>query len=301
MRDALSLRTLRKPGNSPASFSWQRAGPGILDKQDGFKNFNWLMDLSLDFRKLSRDLLFVGLLATLLALYGTTIGTPGTAFAAVSSQGHQGQEFSGAAFIEGQPAPQGTVVAVLDSGTQIASVSVDASGRYSNLQVPTAGIFVTFTVDGLASGLHVYGEGFATDSAAGTASGTYNVSPGQSVTVYLNVKANKPGVLLIQFSGAYWPEGNKDLYNPVSLSHSFTVNQASTNPLSSAPSNPGQYSGEGTGSQSGSGSTGDGDPSVSCSLSPSSSGASGAGDTALLALPLLGLAGMVAVRRRRGS
>ena len=82
----------------------------------------------------------------------------------------------------------------------------------------------------LASGLHVYGEGFATDSAAGTASGTYNVSPGQSITIYLNVKADKSGHLPIQFSGSYWPEGNKDLYNPISLSHSFQVNQASRNP-----------------------------------------------------------------------
>ena len=290
--------------------------------------------------------------------------------------------------------PPGTVVSVLDSGTEIASVSVNASGQYSNLQVPTGGIFVTFTVDGipaaetattqaggsttldlnatrpqanpptntpgptpasiqgsfrvgptvrlrpvndiidqnndgiveiifrnpalnetamvidltvsLASGLHVYGEGFATDSAAGTASGTYNVSPGQSITVYLNVKADKSGQLPIQFSGAYWPEGNKDLYNPISLSHSFQVNQASRNPLKSAPTNPEQVSG-GAGTQSGisgssgSSGSGDGDPSASCSLSPSGSGASGADDTALLALPLLGLAGMVVVRRRRGS
>ena len=108
-------------------------------------NFNRLTDLSFHFR------FFVGLTAVLLALYGMAIGTPGTAFAAVPAQEQQGHEFSGAAFIDGQPAPQGTVVAALDSGTQIASVSVDASGKYSNLQIPTAGIFVTFTLDGLAA------------------------------------------------------------------------------------------------------------------------------------------------------
>ncbi len=224
------------------------------------------------------------------------------------------------------------MIAVLTNGTPIASVSVDSSGQYNNLRVPTAGTFVTFTVDGLtagetatteaggstpldlnatrvteaqsapptttpgptpsiiesafrvgptmrlrpvndvidqdhdgiveiifrnpnlndtamvvdltvslASGLYVYGEGFAIDSAAGTASGTYNVAPGQSITVYLNVKAEKTGRLPVQFSGAYWPEGNKDLFNPISLTHSFNVNQASTNPLSSEPTNPGQF------------------------------------------------------------
>ena len=45
--------------------------------------------------------------------------------------------------------PLGTVVSVLYSGTEIASVSVNASGQYSNLQVPADGIFVTFTVDAL--------------------------------------------------------------------------------------------------------------------------------------------------------
>ena len=176
---------------------------------------------------------------------------------------------------------------------------------FRNPALNETAMVVDLTVS-LTGGLHVYGEGFATDSAAGTESGTYNVSPGQRITVYLNVKADKSGQLPIQFSGAYWPEGNKDLYNPISLSHSFQVNQASRNPLNSAPTNSERVSGGG-GSQSGasgsggSSGSGDGDPSASCSLSPSGSGASGAGDTALLALPLLGLAGMVVVRRRRGS
>ena len=335
-------------------------------------------------------------LATIaLALIGPGFGSPSSVLASGRAQGQSAHVFSGTAMIDNQPVPQGTVVTVYSGGTEIASVSTDASGRYDNLQVPTSGIFVTFTVDGLeaaetattqsggatnlnlnatsagqsqsgpsantpgptpasiqeafrvgptvrlrpvndvidqdndgiveiifrnpnlnesamvvdltvslASGLHVYGEGFATDSAAGTASGNYRVPPGQSITVYLNVKAEKTGRLPVQFSGTYWPEGNKDLYNPISLSHSFTVNNASRNPQSSDLTNPGQIP-TGAGTQSGSGGTsdgsGDGDPSASCSLSPSGAGSNGAGDGVLLALPLLGLVGMVAIRRRRGS
>ncbi len=341
--------------------------------------------------------LFVILAMAVFAIGGLALGTSNSVHASGTAQGQPPHVFSGNAVIDNQPAPQGTVVSVYSGGTEIASVSVDASGRYDNLQVPTSGILVTFTVDGLpasetattqaasltnldlnatrggqnqnipststpgptpssiqsafrvgptvrlrpvsdiidqdndgiveiifrnpnlnetamvvdltvslASGLHVYGEGFATDSAAGTASGTYRVPPGQSITVYLNVKADKVGRLPIQFSGAYWPEGNKDLYNPISLTHSFTVNYASPNPLSSAPTNLGQIPGEAAaaGSQPSSGSSGDsdnGDPSVSCSLSPSNSVLNGAGDGALLALPLLGLAGMMVIRGRRGS
>ena len=98
------------------------------------------------------------------------------------------------------------------------------------------------------SGFHLYGEGFATDIAAGTASGLFEVAPGQSRTIFLNVKAEKIGRSPIHFSGSYWPEGNKDLYNPVSLSHSFVVNQASPNPLNAAATNPNQAAGSaGTG------------------------------------------------------
>ena len=177
---------------------------------------------------------------------------------------------------------------------------------FRNPSLNETAMVVDLTVS-LASGLHVYGEGFATDTAAGTASGTYSVSPGQSITVYLNVKAEKVGTLPIHFSGAYWPEGNKDLYNPISLTHSFNVKSASPNPLNSAPTDPGQIPGSAatSGSQpssgASSGNSDDGDPSVSCSLSPSNSVVDGAGDGALLALPLLGLAGMMVIRRRRDS
>ena len=92
--------------------------------------------------------LFLVLALALLALSGAAFASPATAFGSEPAQG-QGHEFSGAAFIDGQPASQRTVVSVLDSGKEIASVSVNASGQYSNLQVPADGIFVTFTVDGL--------------------------------------------------------------------------------------------------------------------------------------------------------
>ena len=157
------------------------------------------------------------------------------------------------------------------------------------------------------SGFHLYGEGFATDIAAGTASGLFEVAPGQSRTIFLNVKAEKIGRSPIHFSGSYWPKGNKDLYNPVSLNHSFAVNQASPNPLNAAATNPNQTAGSaGTGAAAPaaapSGQSDDGSPSASCSLSPEGSSGNGAGDMALLGLPLLGLAGLAGLRRsRRGS
>ncbi len=370
--------------------------------------FNSLTDLGFDFRKLLRVPLLVALAAALLALYGVAIGSPGTAFAAVSSQEQQGHEFSGAAFIDGQPAPQGTVVAVLDSGTQIASVSVDASGQYSNLQVPTAGIFVTFTVDGLAAaetattqaggsttldlnatrpqatpptstpvpaptntppaptntmtptntpgptptppesiqeafrqgptvrlrpvndvidqnkdgivevlfrnpalnetvmvvdltvsvpaGIHIYGEGYAQSTAAGAASNTYRVVPGQSQTVKLFIKSEKVGQYTIDFSSVYWPEGNKDLNNPVSLTHPFDVRAPSPDPFSSTPTDPSEQVAAAAPTPAPAPAQPASNPSGPCS-GPDGS-ASGA-DMALLVIPIAGIVGMLAIRRRR--
>lgn len=132
------------------------------------------------------------------------------------------------------------------------------------------------------AGFHLYGEGVATDVAAGTASASYVVAPGHSRTVFLTVKADKVGRSTLHFSGHFWPHGNKDLFNPISLTHPFTVTHASDDPLEppgdapqpadSAPSR----------------------PAASCAL-----GSLATGDMALLSLGLLGMTGIVLVRRRQ--
>lgn len=325
--------------------------------------------------------------------------SPGGANASIPAQENPPHVFSGNATIDGNPAPQGTVVTVLEESVVIASVTVDASGTYAGLQVPTPGVTVTFTVAGLLaaetaiteiggssilnltarsagqgvdapatptpvpaptntvlpptsasvqsafrvgptvrlrpvndvvdqdqdgvveilfrnpalndttmmvdltvsipSGIHIYGEGFATGSAAGAASGSFRVQPSQSTTVYLNIKSEKTGRFIVHFSGAYWPEGNKDLFNPVSLTHPFVVDEPSPDPFSEEPTNPSQVSVAPATAVPAPMQQGDRDPSVSCSLSPDGAGSNGAGDLALLGLPLLGLTGPL--RRRRDS
>ena len=174
----------------------------------------------------------------------------------------------------------------------------------------------------IPSGFHIYGEGFATDTAAGTSSATFRTPPGQSRTIYLNVKAEKPGRTQLHFSGNYWPAGNKDLFNPVSLTHPFTVESPSLNPFldpflplipevtiepvpdavpqlppaavvpaTAAPAVPAAPAPAAPAPS--------GDPSASCSLSPNPQANAGLGDAALLLLPLLGLAGLAGYRSRR--
>lgn len=158
----------------------------------------------------------------------------------------------------------------------------------------------------IPSGFHLYGEGFATDTAAGAASGSFQVPPGQSRTIFLNIKAEKTGRSTVHFSGTYWPEGNKDLFNPVSLTHPFVVNEPSPDPFTASPTNPNQVSAAPAPTTApppvataAPVPVQQGDPSASCSLSPGVVGSNGAGDLALLGLPLLGLLGLR--RSRRGS
>ena len=96
------------------------------------------------------------------------------------------------------------------------------------------------------SGIHVYGEGFGIAGAAGTVYGQFTAPPGTARTIYLNIKADETAVgktYFIHFSGQYWPDGNKDAYNPISLTHPFKVIKASPNPLDPEPTNPEQIPG----------------------------------------------------------
>ena len=192
---------------------------------------------------------------------------------------------------------------------------------FRNPALNDAAMVVDLSVS-IPSGFHIYGEGFATDTAAGTSSATFRTPPGQSRTIYLNIKAEKPGRTQLHFSGNYWPDGNKDLFNPVSLTHPFTVESASLNPflnpfleiIPEAPAEPAAVAPTAVPQAvapaapaaaapvavAPAAPTAGGDPSASCSLSgrPPQAG-DGLGDAAVMLLPLLGLAGLVGYRNRR--
>ncbi|WP_269848971.1 PGF-CTERM sorting domain-containing protein [Methanosarcina horonobensis] len=92
---------------------------------------------------------------------------------------------------------------------------------------------VTLNVDArisVPSGIHVYGQGFGQAGAAGTVYGIFSVPPGNARTIYIDVKGEKVGTSTVHFAGLYWPGDNKDDYNPISLTHPFTVEEPSKNP-----------------------------------------------------------------------
>ena len=94
---------------------------------------------------------------------------------------------------------------------------------------------VPLTVDArisVPSGIHVYGQGFGSAAAAGMVYGIFEVPPGSARTINIVIKAEKVGDFSAQFTGTYYPGDNKDMYQPISLTHPFKVTAASADPLS---------------------------------------------------------------------
>lgn len=81
------------------------------------------------------------------------------------------------------------------------------------------------------SGIHVYGQGFGSAAAAGMVYGIFDVPPGTARTINIVIKAEKVGDFNAQFTGTYYPGDNKDMYQPISLTHPFKVTAASADPL----------------------------------------------------------------------
>jgi len=74
------------------------------------------------------------------------------------------------------------------------------------------------------AGVHVYGDGFAcAGTGAGACAGSFTILPAQSKTATINIKGDKVGSHMVHFSGYWWPGENKDMRQPISLTHPFEV------------------------------------------------------------------------------
>jgi hypothetical protein len=74
------------------------------------------------------------------------------------------------------------------------------------------------------SGIHIFGDGFAcAGTGAGACAGNFSILPGQAKTAVISIKAEKIGSHMVHFSGYWWPGENKDMRQPISLTHPFEV------------------------------------------------------------------------------
>ena len=73
--------------------------------------------------------------------------------------------------------------------------------------------------------------------AAGTCKGLFTAPPGTVRNLPMIVKADQIGEYFIHLLGRYWPEGDPDAWNPISLTTPITVKSISSNPGDSSPTN----------------------------------------------------------------
>lgn len=91
------------------------------------------------------------------------------------------------------------------------------------------------------SNVHVYGDGFAcAGSGAGACTGSFTIIPAQSKTAVINFKGDKVGAYQVHFSGYWWPGENKDMRQPISLTHPFKVTSPSKDLLEPSPGSDGK-------------------------------------------------------------
>jgi hypothetical protein len=78
------------------------------------------------------------------------------------------------------------------------------------------------------SNIFMYSTEGGMSGTAGTASAAFTVQPGQAVGPFnLTFKSRKIGRYFVVFSGRYWPEGNKDLFQPITLTAPLEVREPS--------------------------------------------------------------------------
>jgi len=103
---------------------------------------------------------------------------------------------------------------------------------------------VSLTVEAwveIPSGIHVYGEGFAVDTAAGVAHALFEITPGTSKAVHVNIVPigyRRDREVTIHAYGYYWPGQNKENSYPISLTHPFKIWRACPSPPAPTPTSP---------------------------------------------------------------
>jgi hypothetical protein len=78
------------------------------------------------------------------------------------------------------------------------------------------------------SDIFIYSTEGGLTNTVGTASTTFILQPGQAVGPFnFRFKARKTGRYFVVFSARYWPEGSKDLFQPITLTAPLDVKETS--------------------------------------------------------------------------
>ena len=107
---------------------------------------------------------------------------------------------------------------------------------WDNSIINEATYILEVTVD-VPTGLYLYSADGAMGCGAGTCKGLFEIPPGSVRTLPLIVKADEVGEKFIHMTGRYFPQGNPELWNPISLTTPIDVQakSESTGPPTPVP------------------------------------------------------------------
>jgi hypothetical protein len=106
------------------------------------------------------------------------------------------------------------------------SITEDEPGQIelfvNNPQVNDATLVAEVKIS-VPRGVRMTGADLASGSGAKTVVAQYTIPPGTSRTITMNVYPSETGDVAVDGRVLYWPEGNKDAFNQLSMSNTFTV------------------------------------------------------------------------------
>jgi len=121
----------------------------------------------------------------------------------------------------------------VDLQTRELTITQDTPGTVSlfvrNPAVNERTMIVDAQMD-VGPGVYMVGSRLASGSGAGTVAATYEVPPGTSRTIELDIYPTEVRDMTVDGTVTYWPEGNRDAYNLLNPSFQFTVEGAPSPP-----------------------------------------------------------------------
>ena len=133
---------------------------------------------------------------------------------------------------ETQPAPQTTEECVLREGMQVQlqnvldTIEKERDGHlelsFRNPAVNSCTVEADLRIT-VPQNIIVIGKEGVSSGGAGTLNAVVKIPEGGERVLAMDLKGMRKGSYIMSFRGTYWPQGNKDLYQPITLQQTLTV------------------------------------------------------------------------------
>jgi len=137
---------------------------------------------------------------------------------------------------ETQPAPQTTEECILREGMQVQlqnvldTIEKERDGHlelsFRNPAVNSCTVEADLRIT-VPQNIIVIGKEGVSSGGAGTLNAVVKIPEGGERVLAMDLKGMQKGSYIMSFRGTYWPQGNKDLFQPITLQQTLTVSEPS--------------------------------------------------------------------------